>query len=340
MKASALDNYTVRDVLAHRGNPKLQYSIGENSTVEQALTLMLAHDIISLPVFKASSDLARPSFIDIVSLYDLRDHITHSPDLEAEVHFQLLSGRPSGKATVLQDTITNVVSSRKHASQVISADASLEELVRLFTKLGQHRVLVSDLGRPSPEHRHQRVPDGAASENENDDILGDSGDGQSSVCGLTQSDVVRFIQRHNHQLGRQLDVTAADIASAKPSPSPALPQLTIREPALSAMKKLRDTHTSALPVVDYDGRLVTEVAGTSLRYLTIDKLGLLGKPVLAYMFGLRLPVASPYVIHANFTLSQIMTGLLRMNCRRAWLVDEEERPTSVISLTDVLAQFL
>ncbi|KAI8323338.1 hypothetical protein GQ54DRAFT_112235 [Martensiomyces pterosporus] len=329
MKATALESFTVRDVLVYRGNPRLSYSIGEDNTVEEALALMLGYDIVSLPVFKRTDDCGKQLFIDIVSLYDLRDHITQSPTLETEVHFQLLSGRPSGSVTVLQDTIAQVVQSRKHASQVISADAPLEELLRLFTN----------------DHENDDIAETTSGSG----YLGDD-DREHGVCGLTQYDVVRFIQSHNHQLGRQLDVTAIDIATTKTGGvttlhdkddgSSSLPHLTIRDSALSAMKRLRDTHTSALPVVDYDGRLVTEVAGTSLRSLTTDKIGLLGKPVLAFMFGLHLPITSPYVIHSNFTLSQVMAGLLRMNSRRAWLVDGEERPVAVISLTDVLEQFL
>ncbi|KAJ2495106.1 hypothetical protein IWW47_004242 [Coemansia sp. RSA 2052] len=120
-----------------------------------------------------------------------------------------------------------------------------------------------------------------------------------------------------------------------------LPTLTIRDSALSAMKLLRDSHTSALPVVDIDGRLIAEIAGTGMRYLTQDKIGVLGKPVLAFIYGLQLPKANPYVIHEHFTMSQIMTGLLRMkNSYRAWLVDNEERPICAISTTDILSYLL
>ncbi|KAJ1943041.1 hypothetical protein EC988_006333, partial [Linderina pennispora] len=80
MKAQALEAYTVRDVLKSRGTPTLHYTVSEGNTVQDALSLMYAHDIVSLPVFERSKGAdGRYAFIDIVSLYDLRDYITLAP---------------------------------------------------------------------------------------------------------------------------------------------------------------------------------------------------------------------------------------------------------------------
>ncbi|KAJ1938661.1 hypothetical protein EC988_007522, partial [Linderina pennispora] len=200
--------------------------------------------------------------------------------------------------------------------------------------------------------QQQSVPD-TAHEPEETGYLGsrrssfDEGECESGVCGLTQYDVVMFIQAHNHLVGAQLDMSAAAVASplarlggSVSSGELLEPFLTIRDSALTGLKRLRDIHTSALPVVDYEGRLVTEAAGTAMRALAEDKIGLLGKPILAFMFGMHLPMASLYIVSERFTLGQVMAGLLWMNSRRAWLVDEDERPVAVITLTDVLRQFL
>ncbi|KAJ2157927.1 hypothetical protein GGF46_004149 [Coemansia sp. RSA 552] len=352
MKSAALEKYTVGDVLAYRDTPQLYHTVSDTATVEDALAAMYVHGIVSLPVLRNSG--ADQAFVDIVSVYDLRDYITSSPTLKEEVDFQLLSGRASGNLTVLQDTVSQVVQSRKHASQEISAHAPLEELVRLFSKLGQHRVLVSDAidHRTTEPTTTPQVPGANDKGGRQRGISIDSGMSSMSynsshseiVCGLTQYDVVRFIQHHNHELGRTLDTCIEDIAKIhaplQPSAPHHLPHLTVRDTALDALRLLRDTKCSALPVVDSDGRLITEIAGANLRGLTTGSIGLLGKPVLAYMFGLGLPITNPYIVHRNFTLSQVMAGLLQMNCRRAWLVDDDERPIAIVSLTDVLNHFL
>ncbi|KAJ1786634.1 hypothetical protein LPJ59_005893, partial [Coemansia sp. RSA 2399] len=310
------------------------------------------------------------AFVDILSVYDLRDYIVNSPGLDDEVAFQLLSSHASGKPTVLQTTVAQVVGSRKHASQEIDAQASLESLMRLFTVRGQHRVLVTGMTRLEDDGAHlpeaaQQVPksqrerggsvdsgcSSLSSSNEHDhDGYGYHGAEQhaatengsnGSVCGLTQYDVLRFIQHHNHELGhRILDTSVTDIMKELPQQHLSLSKITVRDPALHALRQLAAAHASALPVVDYDGKLITEVAGTSMRSLTMQTLGLLGKPVLAYMFGLRMPMDDPYIVHPTFNISQIMSGLLRMNCRRAWVVDSDQRPLAVISLADVLGHFL
>ncbi|KAJ2087755.1 hypothetical protein IW138_004725 [Coemansia sp. RSA 986] len=372
MKVPALEKYTVRHVLEYRGKPTLQYSVTENDTIEDALALMSRYDIVSVPVFGSSSVSGsnNGAFVDILSVYDLRDYIVNSPGLDNEVEFQLLSSHASGKPTVLQTTVAQVVRSRKHASQEIDAQESLETLMRLFTVRGQHRVLVtgmpdaeddallSETAQQVPKSQRERggsVDSGCSSlpsnneHDDDDDGYGYHRPGQhvaastinGAICGLTQYDVLRFIQHHNHQLGHHiLDTTVTDIMKELPHQHLFLKKITVRDSALHALKQLSAAHASALPVVDYDGKLITEVAGTSMRSLTTQMLGLLGKPVLAYMFGLRMPVDDPYIVHSNFNISQIMSGLLRMNCRRAWVVDSEERPLAVISLADVLNHFL
>ncbi|KAJ2492829.1 hypothetical protein IWW37_001127 [Coemansia sp. RSA 2050] len=372
MKASSLERYTVHDVLSHRKYPTLRHPVNDTATVQEALHQMRKHNMVSLPVLSSSSK--DHPLVDVISIYDLRDYIIHSPGLDNEVQLQLLSGRASGARTVLSDTVAQVVASRKHATQEIAATAPLQSLIRLFSTLGHHKVLVTgveavgtkarSVPRTSNElprrHREWSIgsgcsfssmgyPDSIYDYEDSDDDDGDD-EGTSQMWGLTQYDVLHFIQHHNHQVGHPiLDTPATSIASTKPLSSAAviaqsssglLPALTIRDSALFAMKQLRDSHTSALPVVDIDGRLVAEIAGTGMRYLTEDKIGYLGKPVLAFINGLQLPKANPYVIHEHFTMSQVMTGLLRMNQDRAWLVDSEERPICAISITDILSFLL
>ncbi|KAJ2550197.1 hypothetical protein EV175_004161 [Coemansia sp. RSA 1933] len=365
MKIPALEKYTVRDVLEYRGKPTLQHSVTEGNTVEDTLALMDRYNIVSVPVFgspRVSGSDDSGAFVDILSVYDLRDYIVNSPGLDDEVGFQLLSGHASGKAIALHDTIGQVVGSRKHASQEIDIQASLEDLMRLFSVRGQHRVLVTGVGKEEMVEGAQQVPQsqrergisvdsGCSSLPSNNGDYDDDGctynraeqnaAAGKAVCGLTQYDVLRFIQHHNHELGHSiLDTSVTNIMQGLPQQHVNLEKITVRDPALHALRQLSVAQASALPVVDYDGKLITEVAGTSMRSLTTHTLGLLGKPVLAYMFGLRMPVNEPYIVHPNFNISQIMSGLLRMNCRRVWVVDSNQRPLAVISLADVLGHLL
>ncbi|KAJ2505374.1 hypothetical protein GGI11_007037 [Coemansia sp. RSA 2049] len=82
MKVPALGKYTVRDVLDYRGSATLHHSVAESDTIEDALALMNRLDIVSVPVFGCPGE-SKPggggAFVDIVSVYDLRDYIVNSP---------------------------------------------------------------------------------------------------------------------------------------------------------------------------------------------------------------------------------------------------------------------
>ncbi|KAJ2516930.1 hypothetical protein GGI11_003308 [Coemansia sp. RSA 2049] len=366
MKVPALAKYTVRDVLDYRGSATLHHSVAESDTIEDALALMHRLDIVSVPVFRCPGE-AKPggaSFVDIVTVYDLRDYIVNSPGLDDEVEFQLLAGHASGNATVLQTPVARVVGLRTHAPREIAASASLESLLRLFAEHSQHRVLVTGVASDTErgDSKAQQVPHrkrGASVDSGCSSLLSASPDSSSSahdeaadtvgghlsrgaVCGLTQYDVLRFVQHHNHELGHGvLDTTVGELVMGRRHHRPLPARVAVRDSALHALRRLADARASALPVVDGDGRLVAEVAGASLRGLTTQSIALLGKPVLAYIFGLRIPPRTdPYVVAPSFTVAQIMYGMLRINCRRAWVVDSRERPLAVVSLADVLGLLL
>ncbi|KAJ2759738.1 hypothetical protein H4S06_002083 [Coemansia sp. BCRC 34490] len=321
------------------------------------------------------------SFVGIVTVYDLRDYIVSSPvssgllwhplmaskspveqnafgaGVDDEVEFQQLAGHASGNATVLQTPVARVVESRSHAPREIAASAPLESLLRLFAEHSQHAVLVAGVGSESArDSKAQQVPHrrrGASVDSGCSSVLStspgsahdeaaDTAGGhllRGAVCGLTQYDVLGFVQHHNHELGHGvLDTTVGELVGCH-RPLPAT--VAVRDSALHALRRLADARAPALPVVDADGRLVAEVAGASLRGLTTQSIALLGKPVLAYILGLRIaPRTDPYVVAPSFTVAQIMYGMLRINCRRAWVVDSRGRPLAVVSLADVLRLLL
>ncbi|KAJ2836847.1 hypothetical protein FBU31_001267, partial [Coemansia sp. 'formosensis'] len=78
MKATTLQQYTVGDVLSHRGYPTLRYPVNDTATVQDALFHMRKHNVVSFPVLGSSPSNDRP-LVDVVSVYDLRDYIIHSP---------------------------------------------------------------------------------------------------------------------------------------------------------------------------------------------------------------------------------------------------------------------
>ncbi|KAJ1921329.1 hypothetical protein H4219_000645 [Mycoemilia scoparia] len=308
-----LSHSTVQEVLSFKRDIHMYIDVGKDDSISTALKLMLEGDVLSLPVYEESG--GKRKYVDLVTIEDIRNHIISWDGLDDEIKHQELGGKSRGP-TVLEEPVSNIVSKPHSKPPVISINSSLDELLALFSECRRHRVLVNM----------------------------SEGD-ESPPVSLTQSDLLRFLNHNNHKFGAYFDLAVSEIAKLQGASaivsdnSSHLATIKIRETALNGFQKLRDLHLGALGILDGDGRLVTELAGTSLRWLTEDKINLLGRPVLAYLFGLNCSISAPYICRKEFTISQVTMGLLRTKARRAWILDSMNRPIGVITLNDLLSVF-
>lgn len=118
-----------------------------------------------------------------------------------------------------------------------------------------------------------------------------------------------------------------------------LSSITIHDQALTAFKKIHQDGVSAVAVVNDDGSLVGEVSAADLRGLNRDRLGDLRKPVIAFLTSCKGDLIKPLTCHGKFTLSQVMSGIIHSKTHRAWVVDEDDIPIGVITLSDILTMF-
>jgi CBS-domain-containing membrane protein len=152
--------------------------------------------------------------------------------------------------------------------------------------------------------------------------------------------------QHNHQLGKILDTYASEVSNrtnrligrnnllGQPS------SITIHDQALIAFKKIHQDGVSAVAVVGDDGRLVGEVSAADLRGLNRERLSDLTKPVIMFLKSSKGDLTKPLTCHGKFTLSQVMAGIIRSKAHRVWVVDEDDVPIGVITLSDILSMFL
>lgn len=289
--------YTVQDVLDYQRNTlSSKHSLPIHSTIQEALQQMDLHNLTTLPISHHHDTQ--------VSIQDLLDFIVHFPTLANEVQFQLLSLHPSGKSTVLDLPLADVLAhTPQHLSPQIESTQSLTELLHLLVDSPQQQVSTT------------------------------TNKGQV----VTGFDVLKFIQHHNDQIPHPvLDMALGQLPLTQKQQQahdhPA--EISIHETALHALKQLDSIHVGALPVVDGEGKLVTALAASSIRRLTHRNLSLLGKPVLAYLYGTHLEF--PYLVQDNFLLSQVMSGMAQMNTQRAWLVTPRQQFERKIEVKDIL----
>jgi len=201
----------------------------------------------------------------------------------------------------------------------------------LFTRKKIHRVLVTDR-RPAEDEDTGEVI--------NEDEV--------KPCFVSQTDVVRFLFQNNHQLGKILDTYASEVSSKAihltenvgGDLSDQISSITIHDQALTAFKKIHQDGFSAVAVIEDDGVLVEEVSAADLRGLNRERLFDLKKPVIMFLKSCKGTLIKPLTCHGKFTLSQVMAGIIRNKAHRAWVIDENDIPVGIITLSDILSMFV
>jgi CBS domain-containing protein len=140
---------------------------------------------------------------------------------------------------------------------------------------------------------------------------------------LTQTDILRYIHAHFNEF----------------SPIPfqisnkTLVSVTTEATALDAFQLLIKHKLSAVPIVRSDGTLVGAFSHSDLRGMTSHNLTQLSLPIMEY--SMKNIVTCP----VNTSLKQVLDLLVKHHAHRVWVVDAEQKPVNVITLSDILAKF-
>lgn len=107
--------------------------------------------------------------------------------------------------------------------------------------------------------------------------------------------------------------------------------------ALAAFKKMAEENISALAIVDKEnGKLVGNLSASDLRSLNAQKLPSIVRYVGNFLVVQYGYVKKPLTVTTNSTLDDVIQIILDKKVHRVWIIDEDRKPTGVITLTDVL----
>ncbi|CAG8683741.1 5828_t:CDS:2 [Funneliformis caledonium] len=318
---------TVSSVLKEKQNISKLIEIPVTATIEEAFDVLLAENILSVPVYRFWRGHKQP--IAIVNVFDLVAFVCLQTNNNGE---ECDLSNFDSKSIFLQKPIGELIGLSTESTHltICHPEDSLIDLLELFTLKQIHRVLVA-------ERR-------AIEEQDDGEIINED---EVKPCFASQTDVVRFLFHHNHQLGKILDTSASEVSNRAirlinrgrinllENPS----SITIHDQALTAFRKIHQDGVSAVAVVEDDGRLVGEVSAADLRGLNRERLSDLKKPVIMFLKSCKGALIKPLTCHGKFTLSQVMAGIIRSKVHRAWVVDEDDVPIGVITLSDILSMF-
>ncbi|GBC02461.1 hypothetical protein RclHR1_04640004 [Rhizophagus clarus] len=324
---SFLKEQTIDSVIKEKQNISQLIEIPITATIEEAFDVLLAENILSVPVYRLWRGHKQP--IAIVNVVDLVAFVCLQPIFNNGNSCE--SSNFNSKSIFLQNSIGELVGLSAESTHltICHPDDLLIDTLELFTRKQVHRVLVT-------ERRPVEDQDGEEVINED----------EVKPCFISQTDIVRFLFQHNHQLGKILDTYASEVSnrtirligrnSLLGQPS----SITIHDQALTAFKKIHQDGVSAVAVVGDDGTLVGEVSAADLRGLNRERLSDLTKPVIMFLKSSKGDLTKPLTCHGKFTLSQVMAGIIRSKAHRVWVVDEDDVPIGVITLSDILSMFL
>ncbi|KAF9083075.1 hypothetical protein BGX29_009440 [Mortierella sp. GBA35] len=335
--AHFLATHTVADVLNEKKQDQPLIDIQVTATVEKVFETLLAHDILSVPVYRKFNN--RKDYVAIIDAFDLLSTLEEQG---------LSTESPTSLDTeFLSMPVAILVGMTKSSSKLWTCQPSLSltQLIELFTEHRVHRILVLD---EIPVRTDQEDSDDNTAKEE-EQLLHQPSAGRL----VSQTDVIRYLLEHNHQLGPILDTSADQFAGyalkyaeeyldkATASELKHVPvSIGIQSQAWDALQKMSTSHATCVAIVDSDGALVAEMSAADLRGINPNRIEDLHRPVLMYLKTCQGSLKKPLSCRAKFSLGQLMSGVVRTHAHRSWLVDEEDRPFGVITLSDILAVYL
>jgi len=161
-------------------------------------------------------------------------------------------------------------------------------------------------------------------------VLNDDG---KLVNILTQSSVLRFLEKNRNLLGEKRTMKLEDINLSNQY----VLSVHEQEAAIDAFRLIKTAHISAVAVVNDDGELVGNCSARDLKKIQSDSrfLSRLFKPLSEYLHQTEIVCAKKHE-----TLETVIARIVRHHRHRIYIVDENLQPDGLLSLGDILTELL
>jgi len=293
-----------------------------NHVASEALALLSKNNILSVPVYDKQLE-AYVGFVDYLDLASLVVDIVHRLMKEYYPDTEIASLQPEQKSRLVHDAkqqfnakkLFDIADLSKNDPYMpLLKSANLYQAIEILAKFGIHRVPIID-------------------EDQKIDAI------------LSQSAVLDFLYSNLDKFAAKAKRSVSDLLSNR---ADATTVLTMPEtsPAFEAFELMLKNRVSAVGIVNESGSLVGVISGTDLRIMGphCSTLTLLLNPVkelLDQARELNTAMSVP-VVKATFTdtLGIVIESMEDNKVHRVFVVDEADKPVCVLSMKDVLNEFL
>eukprot|EP01103_Thecamoeba_quadrilineata_P010121 TRINITY_DN20_c0_g1_i1.p1 TRINITY_DN20_c0_g1~~TRINITY_DN20_c0_g1_i1.p1 ORF type:complete len:497 (-),score=88.36 TRINITY_DN20_c0_g1_i1:13-1503(-) len=282
--------------------------IGDNQPLDKALQRLNRHKITSLPIINEQTGNIK----GVLDSLDIVNYLSTVLDSEAI--------GPARWDFNLKNTGQLLENSPNRAT-VMSNESNVYEALKILSR-GQPRLMVID----SEVQTHQQ-------EKEEEGILG----------LFTQSDIVRFLACNPYWLKLHpksyKKLSELNFLGNNHEQVVTVDQNT---PAHLAFKKIAESNTSGLCVVDSDGRIVAHLSASNIRGISRRNFQLLRRPLFEFLQRDRRRGwwTMPVCLRASDTLEKTVLQFGSTRVHQMYICDASGKPEHVVNLTDIVRQFL
>jgi CBS domain-containing protein len=300
--------------------------VRNDATISQALKILIDNKVQAVPVVDHTS--GKPLYIlSMMNILDYLLQVFTEDDFKTDVTHQFLQwleGKPEKVAQEKLTVIEQKIDYKLDDAVTIDETASILDALKLSIDNHAHRVLALN------------------------------SEGRISNL-ITQSRIIQFVAVMLDNLPK----TTKTLEELKLGVSPVL-TISENSTAFQAFKLMREKRISGLAVVNDDGKLVGSISASDLKIIGYDVKfwNLLGLPVKQYLRELnkashpefrshlflwaREPSGEPIVIQCKKTdtLKFAVKLLNFYRVHRVYVVDENNRPVSILTLREVLQSLL
>jgi CBS domain-containing protein len=332
--ATALEQFPVSLVIDHKNqdNKRAIVSVHESKPLSEVLAIMAKENILSIPIFKATSDLSGKVFTGIVSVHDIlsfgyfqeifdRDTLVNKDDLNTAMN--------NFKKTVFFSTSVKHVLERREepVPAIMSSSDSISTLLKLFTKGKHHRVLVV-----------------------RSDILIDSPVGplpaDSSLHIISQMDLVKFLYatvldktRIPSELVKNIFLLPlSEVKTSSPKSGHVVAMLDY-QPTLAGFNIMHLNNVHAIPVLR-DDIVVGTLSSAALRGLNVDNVERLLLNVSEYLHLDGTSSLTFDTTRRDNTVESAVALMLQDRIHHVWVTNAEKVLVGCFTMTDILSLFI
>jgi len=284
--------------------------VNHYQSLEKALERLNRHNIQAMPVINQDSNT-------IIGVLDLLDILNYMEELFPwDLATSSKSTLESKRWEFLQKSVGDILVSAKHRTcPIISEDASLATVTRELAT-GEHCILV--------------VP-----RNEQTELKENILCVESVSWLVTQSDIVRFLARNVPWMTKndyeksvgELGLIQKDVLTVSHS-----------LPTVEAFKLMHQNSLHGVGVTDDEGKLIASLSASNIKGITRRSFHILRLSVGDFLRKDRQRMwwFYPICVKETDSLKQLILLFVATQKHRVYLVDSNDKPIGVITLTDVL----